>query len=312
MYKGKRICVVVPCYNEENTVSEVIRTMPSIVDHIVVVDDASSDKTSDVALSCGDSRVEVRRHERNMGVGGAIVTGHKRAIQLGADVSVVMAGDGQMSPEYLPTLLDPVVAGECSFAKGNRFLGKHMLREMPRARVFGNAVLSLLTKFASGYYHIFDPQNGYTAASTLALMKLDLDDLAKGYVFENDMLVELNIIGARVIDVAIPAVYRGRSKLNAFTFAPRILMFLARKFFRRLCQKYILRDFQPFALLFIAGSLLFLMGVAVGIEIIYSRYLSPQAISPSTGTVMLSVLPLFLGIQLVLFAMLMDMMNEPK
>ena len=207
MYRDLRVAVVVPAHNEERLVGTVIRTSPDLVDHIIVVDDASPDGTAEAARAVGDPRAEVITLEVNQGVGGAILAGHRRALELGADVSVVMAGDAQMDPAYLPTLLDPIADGTAQFTKANRFYGPGTFEGMPRYRIVGNIVMSFMTKAASGYWNLFDPLNGYTAIHRSALEPLDLDRIAKRYDFENDLLVNLNILRVRARDVPIPAVY---------------------------------------------------------------------------------------------------------
>ena len=243
MFRRQKICVVVPAYKEEDRIGMVIKTMPEFVDHIVVIDDGSPDKTFEKALENGDGRVITIRHHDNRGVGAAIVTGHKKAIELGAEISVVMAGDGQMDPRYLVNLLNAVTEQGYDYAKGNRVLKWGYTQGMPRIRVLGNILLSLLTKVASGYWKIFDPQNGYTAIKTSILRELDLDHLAKGYQFENDMLVHLNIVNARVKDVPIPANYnRQLSKIKLYKFIPETSFFLINRFFYRVYKKYISGD----------------------------------------------------------------------
>ena len=243
MFKRLRICVVVPAYKEEDRVGIVIKTMPEFVDHIVVVDDGSPDKTFEKALENGDKRVIIIRHRNNQGVGAAIVTGHKKAIELGAEISVVMAGDGQMDPRYLADLVSAVIEQGYDYAKGNRFLKRRHTRGMPRIRVLGNMLLSFLTKVASGYVNISDPQNGYTAIRTRILRELDLDHLAKGYQFENDMLLHLNVVNARVKDVPIPAIYHAQpSKIKLNKFIPETSFFLIKRFFYRIYKKHLSRD----------------------------------------------------------------------
>ena len=293
-----------PAYNERGRVERVISSMPPLVDHIVLVDDASTDGTGASALAVGDPRLEVHRHAVNQGVGGAVVTGHLRAVALGADISVVMAGDGQMDPAYLPSLLDPIVHEGYDFAKGNRFSTRASLREMPGERVWGNALLTILTKFGSGYWHVFDPQNGYTAITRVALQALDLDHLRKGYLFENSLLCELNLRGFRVKDVPIPAVYRGqRSGIRVGRFSVAALGYLSRAFWRRIFVRYVVRDFHPVALLYLFGTLLALWGIGFGFLVLYWS-LGPS--SATTGTVMLSVVPFFLGFQMLLTAAMID------
>jgi len=302
---------VVPAFNEEENIARVIKTMPSFVDRIIVVDDSSRDRTFQVASGAGDERVSVIRHEVNQGVGAAIVSGHKRVIEAGGDISVVMAGDGQMDPKYLPSLLDAIIEMDCDYAKGNRFLEKGSLRAMPKLRVLGNMGLTFLNKLASGYWHIFDPQNGYTAIKTSVLRELDFDNFSKGYEFENDMLIELSIRNKKVKDVSMPAVYTGqKSKIRLYRFIPRMLLFFVKKFFYRVYQKYMLRDFHPFALLFIPGLALFWWGLLFGAYIVYLRYFTVEHISPSTGTVILSMLPLLMGFQMLLYAFILDVIES--
>ncbi|OYT26497.1 MAG: hypothetical protein B6U97_03710 [Candidatus Altiarchaeales archaeon ex4484_96] len=173
MYKDNKIAVVVPAYNEKKLIRRVLDTIPFFVDWIIVVDDASTDDTGRVAEFSPDSRVTVIRHEVNRGVGGAIITGHKKALKLGADISVVMAGDAQMNPKFLPNLIDPLIEEAYDYTKGNRFLTNESVHEMPKTRVLGNIMLTFFTKLASGYWNIFDPQNGYTAIKANILKNLN-------------------------------------------------------------------------------------------------------------------------------------------
>lgn len=301
-----------PAFNESEHIADVVRTMPDFVDHVLVVDDASTDSTVEVASSFKDARLEVIRREQNRGVGAAILTGHRRAIELGADISVVMAGDNQMDPKHLPDLLEAIVEFKYDYAKGNRFMTEG-LQKMPRLRIMGNAILSFLSKAASGYWSIFDPQNGYTAIRVSKLRRLPLDKIAQGFNFENDMLVRLNIIGSRVKDVAIPARYgMERSKIKLGPFAVTTLAFLFKAFHSRLYRKYLLYDFHPFALLYISAMLLLTWSLAFSFYLIYLRYFIPAPVSPSTGTVMLAIVPLFVGIQFLLTALLVDLEEGRK
>lgn len=310
MYKGKKICVVVPAYNEGELVLKVIDTAPELVDHIIVIDDASKDNTYEIAKSSKDKRVIVIRHEKNQGVGGAIMTGHKKMLELGDDISVVMAGDAQMDPKYLPALLDPIIDEKYGFSKGNRFLAKDSLRGMPVHRIFGNVVLTFLTKFASGYWHVFDPQNGYTAITREALESLDFDRISRRFPFENDLLINLNIFDVRIKDVQIPAVYgKEKSHIRLGTVVPSLLCVLVKGYLRRITQKYVLRSFSPVALFLAAGSVLFVWGIGFGLyEIIVHWGKEPAA----TGIVMLAVLPFLMGFELLLQAIVLDINESPK
>jgi glycosyltransferase involved in cell wall biosynthesis len=309
MYKGLRICVVVPAYNEQRLIGRVIETMPSIVDHIVVVDDHSSDDTSARARSIPDDRTEVIRLDVNQGVGGAIITGHRRAIELQADVSVVMAGDAQMDPAYLTHLLDPIADDGYGFTKANRFFAAGSYQGMPKLRIFGNILLSFLTKLASGYWHLFDPQNGYTAVTTEALRRLDLDGIARRYEFENDLLINLSIADVPAADIPIPAVYAEEvSNIKLRKVIPAISFLLFRGFFRRVMLKYVLRSFSPIALLLFSGMVLMLWSIGFGLWVL-AHTIGPS--TASTGTVLLCVAPFLVAVQLLLNALTLDIQESP-
>src|SRR2546426_2353540 len=207
MYKEKIIVTVVPAHNEARHIAQVIETTPDFVDHVIVVDDCSQDGTSEAAKACGDSRLIILTTPSNQGVGGAVILGYRKSIELSGDIVVKMDGDSQMPPEYLAPLLDAIIDQDYDYAKGNRFLAGESLAGMPRHRLLGNVVLSFMTKLASGYWHLFDPQNGYTAIRHDVLSRLPLDRIRKNYQFENDMLIHLSILGVRAKDVPMPAVY---------------------------------------------------------------------------------------------------------
>ncbi len=309
MYKGLRICVVVPAYNEARLIAQTVRGVPEFVDHVVVVDDRSSDETATIVEGLVDGRVQLIRHERNTGVGGAIVDGHRAALALGADVSVVMAGDDQMDPDQLPALLDPIADDGVGFTKANRFYARSSFAGMPRHRVFGNVVLSFLTKASSGYWQLFDPQNGYTALSRSALERLELDRIAAGYSFENDLLIELNILGIRARDVPIPARYGDeRSTMRLRRVAPRLMWLLFMGFWRRMIFKYVLWSFSAIALLFFTGLGLIAIGLAFGVFATIETIGPPTA---SAGTVLLAVAPTLTGIYLLVQALVLDIQASP-
>ena len=310
MFEGLRVAVVVPAFREQAHIASVITSMPALVDHIIVVDDASPDATSATASAVQDPRTEVVRHERNKGVGGSIVTGHRRALELGADVSVVMAGDGQMDPEHLPRLLKPLAQDGYAFAKANRFYSATSFAGMPRHRVFGNMVLTFMTKAASGYWNLVDPQNGYTAITREYLQRLPLDRLAERYEFENDQLIWLNILDARAIDVPIPAVYGSEvSNIRMHAVVPRLMRLLWRGFWRRVWHKYVLWSFSPVALLLITGCLLLGFGTVIGIWAVIASIGPAEA---STGTWLLAVAPSLVGIQMLTQALVLDIQATPQ
>lgn len=311
MYKQKRVAVVIPAFNEQELIASVLADVPSYVDYILVVDDCSTDQTAVNVEAYSDDRISLLRTVTNQGVGGATMTGYAKALELGCDVIAKIDGDGQMAPEHLDKLLDVIIDREYDYAKGNRFLAGESLQEMPRHRLFGNIILTFLTKLASGYWHVFDPQNGYTAISATTLRRLDFRKLHRRYFFENDMLVALNFHNARVIDIAIPARYGDeKSKLNPFRAGVTFPLLLLRRFCRRIYQKYVLRDFSVIALFLAMGLLLFGWGVLFGAyHWILSVITNHVA---TTGTVMLAVLPLILGFQLILQAIVLDIQETPK
>jgi glycosyltransferase involved in cell wall biosynthesis len=311
MYKGYRITTVVPAHNEALLIGKVAQTMPELVDHIVIVDDCSQDGTAEAALASGEARVIVLRTPSTQGVGGAMVLGFRKALELESQIVVKMDGDGQMPAEYLPSLLDAITDQGYDYAKGNRFLAGEALALMPRHRIFGNVVLTFMTKLASGYWHIFDPQNGYIAIKADALQFLDLEHIHRGYFFENDMLIHLNFFGLRVKDVAIPARYgEEESGINLFKVSSTFPFLLLRRFFHRIYQKYVLRDFSPIALFLLLGFILLCWSAVFGTYVWIRSAIADHA--TPTGTIMLVVLPLILGFQLVLQAIVLDIQETPK
>lgn len=245
MYRNKKIGVVVPAHNEEKFIGAVIDTMPDFVDKIYVVNDCSIDNTSEIIRnkSKQNGRVVIVNREVRGGVGASILSGHSRALRDGMDILAVMAGDGQMPPDFLNNILDPVVDDRAEYAKGDRLSRREHKKEMPAFRAFGNFLLTNLTRVASGYWNISDPQNGYTAISVGTFKKLNVEKIEKGFAFENDMLVKLNVVGARVIDVPHPAVYRGqRSKIRYSEFIFKTSWILIRDFVWRIWIEYLKRN----------------------------------------------------------------------
>ncbi len=306
MLDGKRVAVVVPAYDEEALVVETLRGIPDFVDAIYVIDDASRDATGERSRELGDSRVEVIRHERNSGVGAAIVTGYRRALEDGIDVACVMAADNQMDPAELRGLVEPVARGDVEYAKANRLVSGEAWKVIPRTRYLGNAVLSLLTKIASGYWHVADSQAGYTAISRDALQRLDLDHLYPRYGFPNDMLVHLNVENARVRDVPSRPIYDvgERSGIRLRSVVPRISWLLFKAFWWRMGQKFVIRDFHPLVFFYVFGVLMLGVGLVLGVLELALR-IAGNAITPAS-IVLVAVL-LIAGLQLTLFAMWFDM-----
>jgi len=306
MLEGKRVAVVVPAYDEARLVGETLAGIPDFVDRIYVVDDASRDGTGEQARARGDSRVEVIRHERNRGVGAAIATGYRRALEEEVDVTCVMAADNQMDPSELRGLVEPVARDEVEYTKANRLFSGEAWKVIPRTRYLGNAVLSLLTKIASGYWHVADSQAGFTALSLGALGRLDLDRLYPRYGFPNDMLVHLNVQNARVRDVPSRPIYDvgERSGIKLRAVVPRISWILFKGFWWRMAQKYVIRDFHPLVFFYVFGLLMTFVGFVLGVVELVLRILGNEITTP---TIVLVAVLLIAGLQLTLFAMSFDM-----
>jgi glycosyltransferase involved in cell wall biosynthesis len=307
MIEGKSVAVVVPAHDEERLIGETLRGIPAVVDRIFVVDDASGDATAERAREVGDARVEVIAHDRNRGVGAAIVTGYQRALAERMDVTVVMAGDNQMDPVELESLAGPVARGEVDYAKANRLFTGQAWQLIPRTRYLGNAVLSLLTKIASGYWHVADSQAGYTAVGLGTLEVLDLDRVYTRYGFPNDFLVHLNVVNARVRDVPSRPIYGvgERSGIKLRSVVPRISWLLLKGFFWRLREKYVIRDFHPLVFFYFLGIAMTTLGLALGLYVAVERIFLGGDITAGTAT--LIALLLISGSQFTLFAMWFDM-----
>jgi glycosyltransferase involved in cell wall biosynthesis len=310
---SSKIAVIVPGYKAEKSIARVISGIPHFVSFIIVVDDKSPDSLAEVVLSVAknDSRIHLVRHEMNQGVGGATVSGYLKARELGAQVWVKMDADDQMDPSYIPLLVAPLISGDADYIKGNRFLHRSQLSEMPLVRRVGNFGLSFLTKIASGLWDIFDPTNGYTAISESAFSHLDTSRISKRFFFESSMLIELGVARAVVKDISIPARYADEqsnlSSLKAFfTFPPRLL----RGLFHRIWQQYYLRDFGlvsillPFSILFLSFGMIF--------GSVHWYLAVQQGVSSPSGTVVLAALPIILGVQCLLQVFALDIQNAPK
>jgi glycosyltransferase involved in cell wall biosynthesis len=310
MYRDHTVAVVVPAYNEGVLIRRVIETMPEYVDHIVVVDDCSQDNTAEVVRSYATrlgERLVLLEHETNQGVGGAIATGYVWCRDHEIDAVAVMAGDAQMDPDDLPALLEPVVSGEVDYAKGNRLFTGDAWQQIPKVRYLGNSAMSLLTKIASGYWHVADSQAGYTVINLKALQTIDWDKMYKRYGQPNDLLVRLNVHNFRVRDVPVRPVYDigEDSGVRPIRMIPRLSWLLFKLFVYRMWQKYVIRDFHP--LLFFYTLALFLLAVSVplGLRVFYRWWIlggtipSINALAWMSGTIA--------GLQSLFFAMWFDM-----
>lgn len=307
-----RIAVVIPCYRVARHAGDVIGRIGSSVAAIYAVDDACPEHTGDVlARACADSRVRVLRHTANQGVGGATITGYRAALADGADIVVKLDGDGQMDPAQIPRLIAPILQGRADYTKGNRFYELEFLRAMPRLRLFGNSLLSLVSKLASGYWDIMDPTNGFTAAHREALSLLPLDKIDRGYFFESDMLFRLYTIRAVVRDVPMPARYGDEpSSLRIRNVAAAFPAKYARNAVKRLFYAYFLRDFNAGTLQFCAGSVIALAGVAIGVA--FWLHAIATGIPTTSGRVMIAALPILVGAQLLLGALNYDVGSVPR
>jgi len=308
MYRDKTVSVIVPAYNEEKLIANVLKTIPGFVDHIVVVDDASSDRTGEIVKSKqeGDSRIAYVRHPQNTGVGGAIATGYKWARDKGIDISVVMAGDAQMDPRDLPGLLNPIADGEVDYSKGNRLFTGKAWRVIPKSRYFGNAILSFLTKIASGYWHVADSQSGYGAIALQVLKTIDLETIYKRYGMPNDLLVKLNVYHFRVRDVPINPIYGigEKSGLKIYKVVFTLSFLLLRLFFWRLKEKYVIRDFHPLVLFYLLGFILTPIGIIFGVYLLIFRlFVGPVEATSALFAAFFAIS----GLQSLFFAMWFDM-----
>lgn len=312
MYRNNKVGIYVPAYNEEKNIGEVLETMPDYVDFILVVDDHSTDNTSKVVkkIMKKDNRITLVRNKQNQGNGYGAKLAYQRLIEMGSDLIAPLAGDGQTEPQYLPRLLDPVVDGICDLAKGNRFLEPAVYKKMPRYRFIGNIFVTMLNKFSTGYYSMFDSLNGYYVGRADYLAKINFDALGNRYEFENSFWIQLNIAGARVKDISIPPIYKEeKSKIKLVKVIGPTLWTLQKGFVKRIFLKHILFNFSPIGLFYVAGTLLTWFGVIFGL-IVFITSLGPA--SASTATVMIAVVPFILGIQFLLQAVVLDIQNEPK
>jgi dolichol-phosphate mannosyltransferase len=305
------IAVVIPAYKAQGKIAAVLTALPAFIDTIVVVDDCSPDATAEIVKDIPDPRIHCLQLEQNQGVGGAMLAGYQKAIDLGAHILVKMDSDDQMDPHYLPTILQTLVTGKADYVKGNRFMHLRSLTSMPRQRRIGNIGLSFLTKLASGYWNIFDPTNGYTAIWSDVFANLDQHHLARRFFFETSLLIELGLTRAVVKDVYIPARYNNEkstlSEIEAFFKFPIPLL---QGCLKRILIQYFIRDFSALSLFLITGLAASLFGTVFGG---YHWIRSIQTGIPTlTGTVMVAVLPFILGIQFLLQALVMDIQNVPK
>jgi glycosyltransferase involved in cell wall biosynthesis len=308
MYDDKSIAVVIPAYNEEKLLGKVVETMPDYVDYVVVVDDCSSDNTVAVAQKIvkTNKKLVLLKHQVNRGVGAAISSGYIWARDNDIDVTVVMAADFQMDPEDLPRIIEPVCRNECDYTKGNRLFRGESWEMIPHYRYLGNSFLSLLTKIASGYWHIADSQSGYTAISLLALKTINLETIYPRYGMPNDILIKLNIASFRVRDISIRPVYgvgeKSGIKVRKVIFTIPLILF--KGFWRRMIEKYVIRDFHPLVFFYLLGVLFAFATLGLGARAVI--YKITQGVFPPVTS--LAMMFSFMSwSQFTLFAMWFDM-----
>lgn len=309
--EGARVGVVVPAYRVAPQIEQVVRGIPSWIETIIVVEDKSPDDTAARVVALADPRVVLLRHTENQGVGGAMRTGFKEALRRKLDVVVKMDGDDQMDPAHLAQLVEPLLDGDADVTKGNRYHSPTSLAGMPKIRVIGNAGLTFMVKAASGYWANFDPANGYVALRREVLERLNLDRLPSRYFFESGLLIELGILRAVVRDVPIDARYGNEhSSLSVtrtlFGFPPR----LALGSIKRVFWRYFVYDFSAVSIFVMLGLPLFLFGAIFGVTLWY-RFAAAEEFA-SAGMVMFAAMPIILGFQMLLQAVVLDVTGVPR
>jgi len=294
------VAVVIPSYKVKSKILSVLAGIGPEIQRIYVVDDKCPENSGNYVLEqCDDDRVAVLHHEVNLGVGGAMVTGYRRAIADGMDIVVKIDGDGQMNPLLIKKFIKPILNGQCDYTKGNRFYFLDDSKSMPFVRWIGNALLSFLNKFSTGYWNVFDPTNGFTAISVSCLKAINLDKLSQRYFFESDILFRLNIANASVMDIPMASVYA--DEVSNLKISKIIVPFMyghLKNFTKRIFYKYFLRDFSLASLELCVGFVLLMFGIVFGaVEWITA---SQAGVAATSGTVMLAGMPVILGVQLLL------------
>ena len=314
MYRDKKISLVIPAYNEEKLIRPTLENVPKLIDRVYVVDDCSPDNQNSVILECGtrDPRITLLKHTVNQGPGGAIITGYIQSAKDGNDITMVVGGDHQMDLSEAHRFLDPLIDGKADYAKGNRFLLSELeetIQRMPKIRLFGNWVITALTKIASGYFKVMDVVDGYTAITKEAIEVINWKRAWKGYGYPMDFLIRLNGYGFRNIDVPRKAIYlpgERQSQIKGFQYARRVSPMLIRNFFWRLKFKYVYRDFHPLVFFYAAGILLVPLGFLAGLSLTVNKFFFDGAWITPSRSILVSLIFLS-GLQFLLFAMLFDM-----
>ena len=312
MSKNPLIAIVIPCFKVRRHILDVLQSIGPEVTYIFVIDDCCPEHSGEhVSMSCSDTRVRVISNPENLGVGGAVMVGYKASMAVGADVIVKLDGDGQMDPSLIPYFVNPIISGEADYTKGNRFFDLERIGAMPPIRLFGNTVLSFLTKLSSGYWDIYDPTNGFTAIHADVAKHLPFNKIDHRYFFETDMLFRLNILRAMVVDVPMDAKYGEEvSNLVISKTVSRFLVGHTRNFLKRIFYNYYLRDLSLASIELPLGLILLIFGVSFGA---YHWWSSAQAgVQTAAGTVMLSALPILTGLQFVMAFLAYDIAAIPR
>jgi glycosyltransferase involved in cell wall biosynthesis len=306
----KLIAVVIPCYKVQNKILSVISGIGSEVGAIIVVDDDCPEDTGAfVVQNTKDTRVKVIKNSKNTGVGGAVIAGYQEALRMQASIVVKIDGDGQLDPRLINKFSQPILDGKSDYVKGNRFYSWEMVSTMPRIRLFGNSVLSFISKLVSGYWSVMDPTNGYTAISSELLKLLPLEKIDKRYFFESDMLFRLGTLRAKVLDLPMTAIYSDEnSSLSIFNTAVTFPLKFGIRFLKRIVYNYFLRDFNMGSMYIISGLLLVGFGFCFGVW----HWMQSAQILATSGTVMLAALPVILGFQALVQFISYDILTEPK
>ena len=307
-----KIVVVIPCYKVSRQILKVISNIPEEVSNIVLVDDQCPEKTGEfVAKNANDPRITILTNAKNLGVGGATKAGYMQAIKFQADIIVKLDGDGQMNPADISKLTKAITGEKCNYAKGNRFFTIKNIKQLPLVRKFGNLVLSFMSKLSTGYYEIFDPNNGFTAIDSDYLTQLPLDEIDNRYFFESDMLYQLNLLGAKVSDIPLPAIYNDEhSSLNIWQ---SVIIFPKKhliNFIKRIIYTYYLRDFNIASVQLLVGTIFFWWGSILGLTTWLHNM--KNGVSSATGTIMLVGILIITGVQLLLSFLNFDMRSQKR
>ena len=310
VYHDHTIAVVVPAFNEELLIADTLSSIPLFVDRVYVVNDGSTDRTRIIIdeISQRDTRFITIHHNKNIGVGAAIASGYKHSVKDTMDITVVIDGDNQMDSQLMPSMIDPIILNRADYTKGNRLLSPEYRRGMSTWRFIGNTLLTLLTKFSSGYWSLMDPQNGYTAISHRALERINLDRIYPHYGYLNDLLVKLNVFGFRVMNIEMPSRYgRETSKVRYAPYIGTLSYILIKDFLYRLKMKYIVLSFHPLVIFYLFGFLMILAGVIAGIYTLYWVFFAKGALFIRG---VLSLLLFAIGLQFLSFALLFDIQES--